>query len=364
MNEIALTLDQLRRASPGGIGTYVRGLVRGLSTLSADVTSGVDLVGVIPSGPAPTDLDPLNLHLRTLALPERICTQLWGWWAYGIPSSADVVHATSMAGPFAGGRRDAVHSVLVHDLLWRDYPELATRRGARFHEARLARIATRESLRVLVTSAPLADALVDAGVHRERVHVVRLGVERYEEPIDRARVLSDSRVGAIVGPDGHYCVAVGTIQPRKNLERLIAAHTRARQVQPELGPLLLVGARGWGAVDTTGAYELGALDDATVRALVHCARVTAYVALEEGWGLPPVEALGEGRPSVVSVTVPSVAHNDQVIHVNPLDVDDITQGLLRAIELDDDEPARDRRRASVSELDWVTCARDHLAAWA
>jgi alpha-1,3-rhamnosyl/mannosyltransferase len=363
MRQIVVSLDQLRRPSPGGIGTYIRGLVRGLSELIDSGELSAQLVGVAPRGSRALGLDNSHLRVATTWAPEKLSTVLWGTTAFGVPRDADVVHATSMAGPFQGGRASATHSVLVHDLLWRKHPELATARGARFHEARIQTIVAHEQLRVLVTSPGLAKELVDAGVDTKRIFVVRLGVEHDDMVFERSRVLSDPRLRAVLGPEGNYTVAVGTIQPRKNLERLIVAHARARLAEPTLGPLLLVGERGWGSVDTTGSYELGALDDHSLRALVSCARATAYVALEEGWGLPPVESLAQGRPTVAATTVPSVMGNNQVVLVNPLDVDSICEGLVSAAQSDDDDVARERRRRSVSHLTWITCARDHLVAW-
>ncbi len=362
MKKIVVTLDQLRRPSPGGIATYVRGLLAGLTLLADNNEFDAQLVGLIPRGPTIANLDP-RVNLRTLSIGEALSTVLWGYAAAGVPSDADVVHATSMAGPYGGGRTGAVHSVLIHDLLWREYPHLATRRGAKFHEARLQKVVRDERIRALVTSPILVDQLVACGVQPDRVHVVRLGVDDSFAAAQLSSAPVTARVDALVGDDLNFTVAVGTIQPRKNLERLIAAHAVARRRANQLGPLLLVGEQGWGDVDTTGARELGTLDNDTLRALVSRARVVAYVPIDEGWGLPAVEALALGRPLVASNSVPSVADNDEVIRVSALDVEQISDGLVRAVEASDDDGARERRRASVRHLDWATCARDHLVAW-
>jgi len=59
----------------------------------------------------------------------RLLSRLWPIWPLGVPKESNVVHATSMAGPFAGGAADAVHSIAMHDLLWRDEPGISTRRA-------------------------------------------------------------------------------------------------------------------------------------------------------------------------------------------------------------------------------------------
>jgi len=109
------------------------------------------------------------------------------------------------------------------------------------------------------------------------------------------------------------------------------------------------------------AYDTVGADGYTV--IYRDATVVAYVPRAEGWGLPPVEALAQGSRVVASVTTPSVIENDEVVLVDPLDVDAIARGLLAAVAAPDDEPARARRRASVADLTWRNVALDHLAGW-
>jgi glycosyltransferase involved in cell wall biosynthesis len=116
-------------------------------------------------------------------------------------------------------------------------------------------------------------------------------------------------------------------------------------------------------VDVGDAVVLGAVARALLLGLYRDAAVVAYVPRAEGWGLPPVEALAQGSRVVASVTTPSVVENDEVVLVDPLDVDAIAQGLLAALAAPDDELARARRRASVAALTWRNVALDHLAGW-
>jgi glycosyltransferase involved in cell wall biosynthesis len=361
MRKIALSLDQLRRPSAGGIGTYIRGLTRGLDELVDTGELDAQIVGLLPRGPR-LDLGLAHVKTTTMFANESMNTRLWARTKFGVPRDSDIVHATSMAGPFRGGSASAVHSMLIHDLLWREHRELTTRRGAAFHEARLQMVVRQKDLRALVTSQNMKEKLVSAGVNNGRVHVVRLGLDSARSASEVSSVVR-SRVDELTEGHGSFTLAVGTIQPRKNLERLIAAHARARITAEELGPLLLVGARGWGEVNTTGASELGELDNETLQALVASARVVAYVPIEEGWGLPAVEALAIGRPLVASTTVPSVSTNGEAIRVDALSIEQISDALVSALHQDDDEPARDRRRASVQHLSWASCAREHVAAW-
>jgi len=355
---VTLSLDQLYRRQPGGIGTYVRGLAFGLASLT-DLE--LTVTGLAPRGAVPDEVAGLPLHRVEAPFALGVLTRLWPHWAVGVPRDAQVVHATSMAGPFGGGVRNAVHSVAMHDVLWRDEPGASTPAGIRFHERRLELIRSRPELRVLTSSPSLKDRLIGLGVDDSRIHPVRLGVDDDQvEAAPSAAVASLLAEHGVVGP---FTLYAGTREPRKNLERLVEAHHAARATDARLGPLVLAGPSGWGAVPTGDAVTVGLVSRAMLKGLLRDATVVAYVARAEGWGLPPVEALHAGTRVVVSDTTPSVAHNSEVIRVDPLDVDAIAHGLLASLELGVDESSAHRRRASVADLTWRNSALDHLAGW-
>ena len=355
---ITISVDQLARSQPGGIGTYARGLARGLASLDDE---SLRVVGLAPRGADPVAVGDLAVPVVTAAVPLEVLTRVWPFWAIGVPRDADVVHATSMAGPFGGGTANAVHSVALHDLLWRDEPGASTSAGARFHESRLSLIRRRSDLRVFTSSPLLADRLVDDGIAPSRLHPVRLGVDDDATPPVAPDVVVRFLAGhGVTGPFTFYA---GTREPRKNLEALILAHRAARLEVGDLGPLVLAGSSGWGGVDTDDAVVVGVVDRAVLKALYRDAAVVAYVPRAEGWGLPPVEALHQGASVVASTTTPSVANNPEVIVVDPFDVASIAHGLLKALAMKREAVDLERRRASVRELTWRNCALDHLAGW-
>lgn len=355
---ITLSVEQLYRAQPGGIATYVRGLVSGLQQLDEPA---LDVVGLGARGPAPVDVRSLALSLVAAPLDARLLARTWSRWPLGVPLRSDVVHATSMAGPFGGGRRGAVHSVALHDLLWRDEPDATTSAGFRFHESRLQLLARREDLRLFTSSPGLDARLITAGFARSRLHRIRLGVD--EDAVAAATPREVRELLERSGVGGPFTLYAGTREPRKNLELLIRAHRAARAQCPDLGPLVLVGPPGWGAVATDDATVLGAVARPVLRGLYRDATVFAYVPRAEGWGLPPVEALWAGTRVVASATTPSVEANHEVTRVDSRDEDEVSQGLLRAIEQSTDDESQTRRRQSVAHLTWRNCALDHLAGW-
>jgi glycosyltransferase involved in cell wall biosynthesis len=122
---------------------------------------------------------------------------------------------------------------------------------------------------------------------------------------------------------GDYVLAVGTLEPRKNLARI------ARAVD---GELRVVGARGWGGVDPPANVTwLGEVPDVELAALYRGARCLVYASLYEGFGIPVAEALACGCPVVTSAGSPMAdfAQGDAVL-VDPTDVEAIRDGIARA----------------------------------
>jgi glycosyltransferase involved in cell wall biosynthesis len=319
------------------------------------------LVGITPSGSPTQDVSDLVLERARAPVSVNVLTRLWARWPLGVPGFSDVVHATSVAGPFGGGAKGAVHSAALHDLLWRDEPSASTPHGIRFHERRLQMLKGRDDVRIVATAPGLTRRLIEEGFDPARLHDSRLGVDdELTVPDSEEQVRAELAERGVVGP---FTLYVGTREPRKNLERLEKAHALVASTNPELGPLVLVGPTGWGEVESGKAVALGLVSRPLLKGLYRDASVVAYVPRAEGWGLPPVEALHEGARVVASVTTPSVASNDEVVRVNAFDENEIASGLVQALAQSNDEAARQRRRASVATLTWRNAALDHLAAW-
>ncbi len=208
------------------------------------------------------------------------------------------------------------------------------------------------------------------GIAASRVTVVPGGADHLPAPDSAAAETLLRRAG--VG--GEFLLTVGTLEPRKNLDRLVQAFGRARGSLPEPWSLLIVGPDGWGPEPAAPAPAdrvvfTGAVSDPVLAALYRRARAFAYVPLTEGYGLPPLEAMRAGLPTVVSDQVPSVhdlgaAEPASARIVDPLDVDDIAGGL--AAVLTDDTLRADLARRGVayaSPRTWRDAARAHLDLW-
>ena len=167
---------------------------------------------------------------------------------------------------------------------------------------------------------------------------------------------------------------MSTLEPRKNVDRLVRAFGQVRASLPGPWPLVIVGPAGWGPEPARppgadGVVFTGALGDSVLAGVYRRARAFAYVPLTEGYGFPPLEAMRAGVPTVVSDQVPS-AHDLGAAGpaparlVDPADVDDIARGL--ADVLTDDALRADLARrgaAYASTRTWHQAARAHLDLW-
>jgi len=398
---VLIAVEQLRRSVPGGIGRYASGLLGGLAAAAATATataaaadrhasgSGaleVSLLASRPSGPrwggGPHVADPLarwGLAVITSPLPGPLLTRAWDRGIVAAPTGFDVVHSVSLASPpvrrnATPGHRTEALVVTVHDLAWQAFPEVATRRGRRWHQGALRRALKRAD--ALVTSSDaVAEELRAAGGGDGAVHVFQWGADHLPAP-DRGGA---SALLGRLGVGGEYLLSAGTLEPRKNLKRLITAYAAARPSLREPWPLVVVGPRGWGDSGLAGDSEgglpapegvvaAGQVSDGVLAALYERARVFAYVPLTEGYGFPPLEAMTFGVPVVVGTGVPSVApaplEQPAALRVDPLETEAITEALVAAAG---DEALRatlsHRGLALARSRTWFRAASQHVELW-
>jgi glycosyltransferase involved in cell wall biosynthesis len=374
---ILMAVEQLRRSVPGGIGAYARGLLRGLAQCDVggqptDLTLLASRMLRRPGAGRAPGGDPLAQFGRPIVLsplPGPLLTRAWdhGWSA--VPAGYDIVHSVSLAAPphRAG---DPVRSVVtVHDVAWRRHPEATTKRGREWHEAALCR-ARDSGAALVVTSRFVAADLIGDGVDPDRITIVHGGSDHLvaEDPAATDALLSR------LGVPGPFLLTVSTLEPRKNVHRLLQAVRQLRGTLPEPWPLVIVGPAGWGPAlpspeDQQGVVFAGAVPDAVLTGLYRRARAFAYVPLTEGYGLPPLEAMRVGTPTVVANEVPSVHDLGQsglppARIVDPMDVEDIAAGI--AAVLTDDTLRADlaaRGEAYARSRTWRAAAEDHVRLW-
>lgn len=267
----------------------------------------------------------------------------------------DVVHGPNYVVPPARG---AGSVVTIHDLTFHRHPEMSTE--ATLQYPALITKALERGAWVHTESQFVADEIAEQyRVDPDRLVVVPLGVSE-PPPAEPAR-------GRELAGSDCYIVAIGTVEPRKDLPLLIEAFDQLAAVDPEVR-VVIAGPDGWGAEALTDRIassphrsrivRLGWVSDEDRSALLRGARVLAYPSRYEGFGFPPLEAMSVGTPVVTTDVgaLPEVV-GDAALLVPPGDSDALSAAISSLI---DDEATRSRLielgRKRVPAFSWAACA--------
>ena len=238
--------------------------------------------------------------------------------------------------------------VTVHDLALLRHPETFNRWTRTYSRHVLPKVVQAATRLIAVSEFTKRELFALLDVPPEKVRVIPNAVG---EPFT-----ADGAAAA-----GDYVLAVSTLEPRKNLERLVDGYRRASL---DGLPLLVAGAAGWGGVrvEGDGVRWLGEVQDDDLARLYRGARAVAYVSLYEGFGLPVLEAMACGAPVVASrnEALEEVAGGAAVL-VDPLDPAAIAAGLHEAI--DRREELRPLGLARARAFDWHDVARETVTVY-
>ncbi len=259
----------------------------------------------------------------------------------------DVLHSITWVHPAIA---DAPVLFTCHDLTFLTHPACHTLANKIHCTTGILRAHLLGAEFLAVSQATAGELGAHLGVAGERIHVVHSAAasrfRRLAGEAARRRVAERFDVGE------PYVLAVGTLEPRKNLRRLLDAYARLPGSLRESHPLLIAGGKGWGS-DTVGeviagrselatAHLLGQVSDEDLVALYNAAAVFAFPSLAEGFGLPVVEAMACGAPVLTSdrsATAEVAAGAARL--VDPEDPAAIEAGLRGLLE---DPRERDRLR--------------------
>ena len=317
--------------------------------------------------PPPPDLLPRSSRVRWRVIPAR---RFWTLGRLSVEMARhppDVLFVPAHSLPPILPRASVA---TVHDLGYLHFPgehPPATRLLRRLSNRWSARRATRV---VAISGATRDDLVHHEGVPTERISVVHHGKAPWFQPVkDRDQLAA---VQAQYGLDRPYFLFVGTLQPRKNLERLLAAFDQFAATHPEQ-LLALVGGIGWQterlrqALASIQARDrvrlLGYVPDDELPPLYSGSLALAFPSLYEGFGLPALEAMACGAPVLTSSTssMPEVVGKAGLL-VDPQDTQAIAAGLARLA--DDPELRRtlgDRGQLRAGLFTWEHAAHETLA---
>ena len=285
--------------------------------------------------------DDVAVSTRSFGGRSRLSTLardgVWYPFLLGRERAADVLHCPTYRGPL---RSRVPLVVTVHDLAVLRHPE-AFNRWTRTYSPRVVPAVLRAARRVIAVSDFTRRELVELlGVPDAKIRVV-------------PNAVGDEFTREGPAEAGDYVLAVGTLEPRKNLDRLVEAIGKTDR------ELRVVGARGWGGVEVrgNGVRWLGEVDDAELARLYRGAACVAYPSLYEGFGIPVLEAMACGAPVVTTrgTAMEEVADGAAVL-VDARDPAEIAAGIERAAAERETLVPRGLERARAFRWDAVAAA--------
>lgn len=347
-----------------GVGMYTDGVLRELAAGPAASDSIIatafslrghrDLAGELPDSVAAT------------ARPAPARALRWAWQRASLPpvewlcGAVDVFHATNFVLP---PLRRAAGVLTVHDLSFLRYAETVSADSLTYQQ--LVPRGLHQQPVVCTPSRAVADQVQDAyGVPDERLVVTHLGVDDrwYDaQPLDPAG-------RSALGLPASYVLAVGTLEPRKNLRLLVEAYEILLGRAADVPPLVVVGGEGWGpALDTSRlpaerVVRTGHLPIDELRGVVAGATAFAFPSLDEGFGLPPVEALACGVPVAASdLPVTREVLGSAAVLASKESPEAFADAVLAALAQSGFGSAA--RRAHARQYTWAACAATTYQAY-
>lgn len=325
-----------------GIGRYARAVVNAL----AEADSENSYVLLHARSRKEADQSPLaghpNFVYASLPLSERAMTVLWHRLGLPLPvefftGPVDLFHAPDFVLPPI---RTAASILTVHDLSFLLYPEYTDKNLVAYLEKVVPESVHRADLVLADSQNTKNDMVCLIDADPGKIEVVYLGVEERFR-----RVQDDEELAQVKGRYGlssPFVLTVGTVQPRKNLARLMAAFKQVVSAMNIPYELLVVGRKGWLAEPIYSEVEelglggrvrfLGSVHEADLPALYNLASLFVFPSLYEGFGLPPLEAMACGTPVVASnaSSLPEVV-GGAALMVDPKDTDALSAAMISAL---------------------------------
>jgi glycosyltransferase involved in cell wall biosynthesis len=353
-----------------GLGRYAEQLARGLAALAPERLA---LFFNREHGVSPlAGLE--RLPTRSVALgykPWRMLVwlgQLAGVGYNRLVPGAELFHATEhLLLPLRG-----VPSVLtVHDLIFRHLPQHHKPLNRWYLNLTMPLYCRRATHLIAVSEQTRADVQAAYGVPSNRITVIPEAADpRFAPAAPSAVAATRARYGL---PE-RYLLTVGTLEPRKNLNRLLSAWAPLYQAG-QAPPLVLAGKPGWlneafyAALEASparaGVIRTGYVEDEHLPALYTGAALFVLPSVYEGFGLPPLEAMASGTPVACS-DIPALREvaGEAALYFDPLQTEAIQAALLEGLRRDDLRAAlRERGLERARSFSWERAAQETLAVY-
>jgi glycosyltransferase involved in cell wall biosynthesis len=269
--------------------------------------------------------------------------------------------------------------VTIHDISFEHYPQFFSPRD-RLILKTLVPLSARRARRIITVSEHAKGEIMACyDITADKIAVTYEAAGEQFRPITNPTALQTVRTKYGI-PDGPFILALGNLQPRKNIRRLVEAFARLdlsqRKVQSLLqSTLVIAGKAQWReseifqSVRDRGLEDAvilpGYVDDADLPALYSAATVFVYPSLYEGFGLPPLEAMACGTPVISSnaASLPEVV-SDAALTIDPTDIDALAQALVEVLSSPErQEDLRQRGLRRVAQFSWDRCAAETLSVY-
>jgi len=363
-------------ATQGGVARFIIGLLAGLEATGTRITvvaKRSDLPALSAAAPGHRYIvAPASVSIRPLRLL---------WEQVGLPALArrqgcTVIHSPHYTFPLISG---AASVVTLHDATFFSSPEAHSRLKGAFFRTWIRLAATRATRLVAVSRATADEISTFVPRVASPIAVAYLGVDPVVFSPPAPAAVREVRKSMGLSIDQPYVAFLGTMEPRKNIPALIAAHATLRAENPSETPVLVLsGARGWDAaandaldeiaaqpVAERSVIEAGYLPLDLLSAFLGGAELVAYPSLGEGFGLPVLEAMSSGTAVLTTrrLAIPEVG-GEAVAYSEP-DTASLTTALRELL-------ADDGRRAALAayglarsrQFTWAECARVYADSYA
>lgn len=261
--------------------------------------------------------------------------------------------------------------VAVPDLSPFLHPEWHPNEAVEYFRSHFRRNIGRADQIIVISDFIRDTAIAEFGFRADQVTTIHLGYDRelfHPRAADRLAALKQS----YQLPE-RFMLYVGSIEPRKNLVRLLKAYRQLPASLRSEVKLVLAGFRGWDNAEVMVLLDsmqqdvtyLGYVAEAELAGLYNLAEFFVYPALYEGFGLPPLEAMASGCPVVVSrvASLPEVC-GDAAAYIDPLQIDDISETLLHLCgNRTKLQELRNQGLQQAASFSWERSAREHLAVF-
>ncbi|MEN8098174.1 MAG: glycosyltransferase family 1 protein [Chloroflexota bacterium] len=346
-----------------GIHNYLTETLRHLPAASSEH----DIRYSVYSSDSTIEYEPmLKVSSPAWSTASPIARILWEQLALPL-KSVDLIHSTAFVSPLLS-RRPSV--VTVYDLSFIRFPE-ALPQTRKYYLSVLGRLSAQRARRVITISEHSRDEIANIwNVPVEKIEIAYPGVDPEFRilPIEKVQQFRTSQ-----NLPERFILHVGTLQPRKNLIRLIQAFNK---LDNDIH-LILVGAKGWyfdrimSSITELGLQHrihlLGFIPTEEMVKLYNAAELFAFPSLYEGFGMPVVEALACGTPVVASrsSSIPEAAGRDGTATLfDPTNVDDIAYAMHNSLQQNNNDPkVKEMRTNHTHKFTWMNTAQVHVSAY-